>query len=85
MKFVEIYTLQNDGSQTIIAICKLIDGVVVCDGDDNFVRNLNTEGIFNYSAPHKQILFPKDGIHFLEQLQFNFKNGYLNASAIKEE
>lgn len=84
MKFVEIYVLQDDGSQKVIATCKLVNDSVVCDGDGNFVRNLNVEGVFDYSMSKKQTLFPKDGIHFLEQLKFNFQSGYINASDIKE-
>jgi hypothetical protein len=68
MPFVEIYKLQNDGSQKIIATCRLVGDVVECEGDGVFVNNLSKEGIYNYSAPEKSMLFPKDGMKFLEQL-----------------
>jgi len=83
MKFVEFYKLQNDGSQQVIATCKLQNNDVVCEGDDVFVQNLTRDGILDYSNPQVR-LFPKDGFRFLEQLKYNFKSGYLNASEIKE-
>ena len=86
MKFVEIYKLQNDGSQKIIAVCKLAeDGGVECDGEKTFVDNLKQEGIRDYSKSAGEKLFPKDGLRFLEELRFNFRSGYLNASEVKEE
>ena len=40
MEFVEIYKTQNNGSQKILATCRLIDNKVVCKGDEIFVKNL---------------------------------------------
>jgi len=85
MKYVEIYKLQNDGSQTVLATCRLVDGVVVIEGDEKFASFVANEGIRNYSDIGEKRFFPKDGILFLEQLQYNFKSGYLNAGTIKEE
>ena len=80
--YVEFYKLQNDGSQQVIATCQLNDdGTVVCQGDENLVANLNQKGIDNYED-RNTTLFPKDGIKFLEQLKYNFKSGYLNASDV---
>lgn len=84
MKIVEIYKLQNDGSQKVLATCKLINNVVVCEGDMVFINNLEKEGIKNYSQNGPDKLFLKDGLSFLEQLKYNFKSGYLNASDIIE-
>lgn len=84
MKYVEIYKLKNDGTQEIIVTCELKEDRVICKGGENFIEYLKKEGILNYSdLPRK--LFPKDGLRFLEQLKFNFKSGYLNASDIKEK
>lgn len=83
MPLVEIYKLQNDGSQQVIATCKLADSQVVCEGDENLIADLNN-GIRDYTNPPNEKLLPKDGIRFLEQLKFNFKSGYLNASDIIE-
>lgn len=84
MEYVEIYKLQNDGSQKVLAVCKLVENGVVCEGDETFVKNLNQGGIFDYeSQSPQQKLFPKDGRKFLEQLKFNFTSGYVNASDIK--
>lgn len=86
MKFVEIYKTQNDGSQSVLATCKLIGNIVMCEGDKVFIENLEKEGIFDYLQPETKIkLFPKDGIKFLENLKLAFKSGYLNASGVKEE
>ena len=86
MALVEIYKIQNDASQKIIAICKLADdGNVVCEGDQQFVESLIREGVRDYSSQGEpKELFPKDGIRFLEQLKYHFKSGYLMASDIKE-
>ena len=83
MKFVEIYKTQNDGSQTILATCKLVNNEVACEGERIFVKNLETNGVLNYQKKPKNKVFPKDGIIFLENLKFSFKTGYLNASDIK--
>ena len=87
MKYVELYKLQNDGSQKTIATCSLDEkGEVQCSGDDILVENIKKRGIKDYSSQYKKVqLFFKDGLKFLEQLKFNFTSGYLNASEIKEK
>lgn len=85
MKFVEIYKIENDGSQRVIAVCKLVGEIAICKGDDVFVENLKNEGVWDYSKKLSSKIFPKDGLSFLEALRFNFKSGYLNASEVKEE
>ncbi|MBU1131914.1 hypothetical protein KKC32_01520 [Patescibacteria group bacterium] len=85
MKYVKIYRLQNGGEQKAIVECKLIDNEVSIDGDASFVESLKHEGIIDYSAETGKKLFPADGLKFMEQLQNNFKSGYLNASAVLEE
>jgi hypothetical protein len=84
MKFVEIYKLQNDGSQKTVVVCRLGEGGVVCEGDEVFVKGFNEKGIPSYSEKSKDRLFPKDGLIFLENLKFVFKSGYVNASDVKE-
>lgn len=85
MKKVEILKLQNDGSQKIIATCKLIGEKVICEGQEELVNDLSSNGIINYSDQGAEKLYPQDGLLFLEQLKFNFKSGYLNATDIIEE
>jgi hypothetical protein len=85
MKYVEMYKLQNDGSQTILATCRLVDDAVVIEGDQKFADFVTKEGIRNYADIGEKKLFPKDGLSFLEQLSYNFKSGYLNASAVLEK
>lgn len=80
---VEIYKLQNDGSQQTIATCRLVGDQVVCEGDEATVAFMN-EGIIDYADPHGKNVLPADGLVFLEQLKNNFKSGYLNASDILE-
>lgn len=85
MQFVEFYKLKNDGSQEIIATCTMAEDIVVCEGDEALIKNLEKDGILDYSQTPPQKIFPKDGLRFLEQLKYNFKSGYLNASEIKEK
>ena len=86
MKFVQIYKLQNDGDQKVIVTCKLTDSGIVCDGDPIFIKNLEKDGIRDYS--NKELrddkLFLKDGIRFLENLKFAFRSGYLVATDTQE-
>lgn len=86
MIFVEIYKLQNDGSEKVVAVCKLAsEDWAVCEGDEIFIRNLASEGIRDYSDETGQRwLFPKDGRKFLENLKFAFRSPYLSATDIQE-
>lgn len=83
MQFVEIYKLKNDGSQEILVVCKLIDNKVIFEGDKIFIQNLEQAGIWNCSQITAQRIYAGDGLIFLEQLKYNFKSGYLNASDVK--
>ena len=85
MKYVEIYKIQNDGSQRTIVSCELVDERIVCQGDKVLIENLERDGIWDDSQTPPQKLFPKDGIRFLERLRFSFTSGYLNASEVKEK
>lgn len=85
MKFVEIYKIENDGSQKVVATCKLTGKKIECEGDKVFIENLKIQGIPDYSSKPEKNIFPEDGIKFLENLKFAFKSGYLNASDIKEK
>ena len=86
MKHIEIYKLQNDGEQKVIATCRLNgEGAVICEGDRVFVENLEKEGILDYgNLETRNKLFPKDGIRFLENLKHAFRSGYLVATDIQE-
>lgn len=85
MRYVEIYKLNDDGSQSVIATCSLYNETVKCEGDVSMVKNLNEEGIRDYGSDKNKRIFQTDGIKFLEQLKYNFTSGYLNASDIKEK
>lgn len=86
MASVEIYKLQDNGEEKVIAVCKLTpEGGVVCEGEEIFVKNLTGEGIRDYSDMEKpQKLFPKDGRKFLENLKYAFRSPYLSATDIQE-
>lgn len=84
MKFVEIYKIQNDGTQRVAAVCKLIGETVICEGEKPLVDNLERDGIWDDTKNPPQKIFPKEGISFLERLHFVFTSGYLNASEVKE-
>jgi len=84
MKYIEIYKLENNGDQKVVVTCSLVDGNVVCEGESLAIINvLNTEGIKDYENEGR--LFPKDGERFLQQMKFNFKSGYMNASDVLEK
>ena len=85
MKSVEIYQLQNDGSQIVIATCRLEDRSVVCEGNETLIEVFSTEGIKNYDNPNSPNLFPKDGIIFLNNLQYHLATPYLSASPVHEK
>lgn len=82
MPHVIIKKLNNDGSQSVLATCTLVDNQLKIIGDQTFIENLKTEGIRSYTQDQGKILFPQDGLPFLEQLKYNFKSGYLMASDV---
>ena len=80
MKHVIIYKLQDDGSQTVLAVRKLVGEIVECEGNQIFINNLMGDGIRDYAELDPSTrLFPKDGASFLEQLPNDFRSGYLMA------
>jgi len=82
-EFVEIYKTKSDGTQEILAVCRLEAGIVKCEGDPIFIANLEKEGILDYTKKRGAKLFLRDGLRFLEELKHNFTSGYLNASEVK--
>jgi len=85
MKSVKIYKLQNNGDEKIVMTCSLTDNGVVCEGDKIFVENLQAQGIKDYSEPEgEKMLFPKDGVKFLENLKYAFRSAYLSATDVEE-
>ncbi len=82
---VDLYKLQNDGTQKLILTCKLINESVVCEGDVKLISYLENKGIRDYSAKSDKKLYFKDGELFLKQMKYNFSSGYLNATDIIEE
>lgn len=84
MKYVELYKLENGGSQRVALRCRLEGARAICEGDPALKANLEAEGIEDFGTPGGPQLFPKDGLRFLEQLASNFSSGYLNASEVKD-
>lgn len=85
MKKVNIYKLNNDGTQSVVVICELSGRKVICKGEEILTRNLEKNGIKDYASRDGKVLYFSDGLNFLKQLKFNFKSGYLNASDIVKE
>lgn len=86
MSYVNILKLNDDGSQKIIAVCRLTNEKIVTIEGESWITDQLKAGIEDYSDPtnHKP-LKPETGLKFLEQLKYNFKSGYLNATDIIEE
>lgn len=82
MPHVDILKLKNDGSQEKIAVCSLKGEIADCQGNESLVKSLLEEGIRSHSGKERTMLFPKDGIRFLEELKYHFDSGYLNATDI---
>ncbi len=86
MSYVKFYKLQNNGSQKVVATCRLDkNGQVACEGDEVLIKNLKEGGIKDYASVDSRKLYFNDGMKFLEQLKFNFTSGYLNASEVINE
>lgn len=88
MLCVKIYKLNNNGSQDILATCRLLEegGSVNCESANAiFVQNLKRDGIKDYSSSGEKRLFFPNGRKFLEQLKFNFNSAYLSASDVIKE
>ena len=82
MKFVEIYRTTADG-QVLMGRVELVNNRIQFSGlSDKFVKILH-EGII---APpiKKERLYPKDGLLFLEGLQYEFTGSYARASKVNE-
>ena len=86
MTKVDIYKLEKGGTQNVVATCFLQEnGTVEIVGDKNIKESLCLDGIRSYEAGLPKTLYPKDGKVFLSQLRFNFKSGYLSATAVLDE
>jgi len=82
MAYVNILKLKNDGSQEKIVVCRLLNEKAECEGEESLVRALLEEGVRSHSGKERTILFPKDGLRFLEELKYHFDSGYLNATDV---
>jgi hypothetical protein len=81
MKYVEILKLNNDGTQRVIATCKLDNKMkCICEGDKIVVGNFLKNGI----TVNSRTLFPANGLLFLDGLKDFFSSGYISASDVKE-
>ena len=85
MAKVEIYKLNDDGSQSVIATCRLVNNKVVCYGYKSLDDYLSNVGIYDYSTTPPQQIFPSHGSKFLQQLKYNFSSGYFNATEVIDE
>lgn len=83
MQYVEIYKLTNMGDQKVVLKCLIKEDIVVFEGENlQIAKNFEIHGIKDFNNK-KLILYPKDGLIFLENLKHNLNSGYLNASEVK--
>ena len=87
--FVELFELDRDAQQKMIATFKLLEesGVVEIEGnhDHPVISSVKCEGIFDYKYSRPGKLYPHDGMNFLENLKYHFRSGYLFATDIKQK
>lgn len=83
MKHVKILKLNKDKTQTEVADCQLIDGMVKCEGEPALIELFETEGIYQLDSKTPRKVFPKDGEVFLIQLKSNFSSSYYGAEEIE--
>ena len=87
MKKVILYKLNSEANQEKLAEFQLNDSNLVVvnnkDAPKPVVKGILEKGINNYHGEPEH-LFPTDGIKFLEELQYNFKSGYLLATDVLE-
>lgn len=76
---VEIYNLNSDGTQSVVATCTLAGDNVTCTGDKTILSYIS-RGVGDMETGG--LLYPKDGARFLSALKNHFKSGYLLASEI---
>ncbi len=88
MKKVILYKLNSEAKQEQLAEFRLAENntVIVSEADAKkpVIRRIMEQGINDYHGQSGH-LFPVDGVRFLAELQYNFKSGYLLATAILEE
>ena len=82
MKYVVIYTLDENANQMESARCEYKNNIVVCSGEKAIIENLEKSGVYNEK---KERLLPKDGMVFLEALSKHFNSGYISSSEILED
>lgn len=78
MKYVIIYTLDDNAEQHEVARCEWNGAETRCSGEQTLIANLEEHGI---TSKGKRF-FPKDGLVFLETLAGYFRSGYLTTSEI---
>jgi hypothetical protein len=84
MKFVQIYGLTS-GKQVVIATARLKHDTVEITGNKRLIAALITDGIPVTRSPGAPVLYPRDGLAFLEALAPNFHSGYINATVVQDD
>jgi hypothetical protein len=83
MQYVDIFQIVDHESHRV-ARCVLQNEEVICSGELNVVKRLQ-KGILSVNLEgSERMLYPKDGIVFLEQLRLNFRSGYVSATPVQE-
>lgn len=72
-----VYALNEKAEEVLQATCVLDGDAVSCSGDETFVKNLLTHGVYHVETG--KTVFPKDGVVFLQALPSHFDSGHLTA------
>ena len=84
MEQVRFFKLTDDGYKDA-GRAVLRDGVVVFEGISGSQRFDFDQGLCNpRDPPSRDLVFPKDGIRFLELLSGRFRGSYFHASLIED-
>ena len=80
MKCVQILSLREDGSQSVLTTCFLDNGQCRFSGDPVMGKYLDEHGLRCDDAG--AYLYPGDGERFLELVSRSFHSGYLMATEV---
>ena len=88
--FVDLYELDHNAQQKKIATFKFKEGgseqvEIDCEHNHPVIENIKFEGIFDYKYARPGKLYLYDGLHFLENLKYHFRSGYLSATDVQKK
>lgn len=80
MKQVILYELVKDEQLPFVTFHLNENAEIVFEGNEAFIGHFIKNGITDYSTEPRGIVMPTDSDKFLEQLQYNYRTGYLTAT-----